>query len=704
MNRIIRFVFLALSLFFAEISFAQWVSPGKLSKAHQTLEGLNNCTLCHNIGEKITKEKCLTCHSKVKLEIEQQRGYHSLYRDQTCTECHQEHRGVDYPLTIIDEKEFDHAKLGFALEGEHKNRECTDCHKTPGTYSGLDKNCLSCHEDTYHGRLDEDCTKCHSFDAFRPSTFKHKDDEIGGRHQTVECLSCHVDGHFKELDQNCASCHKDEHKGQLSQKCEDCHQTTDFKELKFDHNKQAAFKIEKQHTKPACDECHANQIYERTSTSCNACHADEHKGETDEDCSKCHVQDGFDQVTFKHEKPFYVLQGAHQQLDCQSCHPNDNFRETPQTCTRCHKDGHKGELDQKCETCHTFDAFAPSTFKHEKPNYELTGIHKDMDCSACHVHDQFSPLDKNCIACHEEEHKGQLSTKCEDCHTTDQFKTVTFKHKEIDFQTKGKHGQTSCHDCHDVGLFEQNNDCVTCHTDVHQQKLGGDCTKCHGFDSWGQIVYDHNLSDFILKGRHNDVSCEECHQHGVFEGTRSNCYDCHLDPHDKKFGLDCQECHSEDGWLLVNYNHDFTGFSLQGMHAQEECASCHPQDRLVGTPNTCYGCHRSDYEAAIEPNHRAAKFGNDCEECHKNSDLSWEFGVWQEHESIFPLRISSAGHHDNFTCSECHPTANNYKKYNCLACHDRGDMDQAHKNTRQYRYQNSKCLKCHPMGEIEEDF
>ena len=151
-----RFTVQKLLLFwflFSSVAVAQWVSPGDLNSAHADLEGLNNCTQCHNVGQKITADKCLVCHSKVDLELEEEKGYHHLYRDQTCTDCHQEHRGIEFPLTVIDEKEFDHGKLGFTLEGEHKKLECTDCHRVPGTYTGLDKNCLTCHQDIYHGRL-----------------------------------------------------------------------------------------------------------------------------------------------------------------------------------------------------------------------------------------------------------------------------------------------------------------------------------------------------------------------------------------------------------------------------------------------------------------------------------------------------------------------------------------------------------------------
>jgi hypothetical protein len=152
----------------------------------------------------------------------------------------------------------------------------------------------------------------------------------------------------------------------------------------------------------------------------------------------------------------------------------------------------------------------------------------------------------------------------------------------------------------------------------------------------------------------------------------------------------------------MQYNHDQSGYPLQGVHEQLACSACHPQDRIVGTPQNCYGCHRLDFEAAIEPNHKAAKFSIECEECHKVTDVSWELGAWLEHESIFPLRSSSAGHHANFSCQECHPSATNYKNYNCLACHVRDEMDAAHTEVRKYKYQNNKCLDCHPAGEIEE--
>ena len=35
------------------------LSPGDLANAHKNLEGLENCTKCHEIGKKVLPEKCL---------------------------------------------------------------------------------------------------------------------------------------------------------------------------------------------------------------------------------------------------------------------------------------------------------------------------------------------------------------------------------------------------------------------------------------------------------------------------------------------------------------------------------------------------------------------------------------------------------------------------------------------------------------------
>jgi hypothetical protein len=700
-NSLIFFILIAMTL----SASAQWISPGPLSRVHSDLEGMENCTECHNLGAKITSQKCLTCHGKIELEMQEQRGYHFLNRDQTCTECHHEHRGSDYALIQLDEKTFDHSKFGFILDGEHQKQSCTACHQTSGSYSGLEKACLACHLETNHARMDEECSLCHNTNSFRPSTFRHKDEDLGSaiRHPGVGCRDCHIDGLYRGTEKACTACHPDEHKGQLSDNCLECHQGTSFLLPKFDHNVKTAFKLSKPHSQLACETCHPDKLYKKNATLCSSCHANPHKEETSDDCLACHSQDAFTRVTFKHKENTFHLASAHNQLDCNSCHSANTYQETAKTCISCHDDEHKEAMTETCEACHTVQGFKPSQFKHEKPHAELTGAHLQQSCRACHDQTSVHTGTEECSVCHTSEHKGELNQPCSECHTTRAFKPATFKHKPESFQAQGKHQKTECVKCHLTGQFEKlNSSCASCHTDVHQGKLGKACSTCHDYTSWKNVQYDHNAADYLLRGRHLDLKCEECHQDGTLSGMPSNCYNCHQDPHQKRFGTDCESCHDEDNWANLRFNHDQTGYTLQGMHEQLTCANCHPQDRVTGTPDNCYGCHRRDYEAAVEPNHRAAKFGIECEECHKNSDLDWPFGYWEEHESIFPRRTSSAGHHAAFTCSECHPTNTDYRKYNCLACHERSETDAAHSDLKKYRYQNSKCLSCHPYGEIEQ--
>ena len=42
------------------------ISPGDLTDAHSGLEGMSNCTLCHDIGKKVSNTKCLDCHKEIR--------------------------------------------------------------------------------------------------------------------------------------------------------------------------------------------------------------------------------------------------------------------------------------------------------------------------------------------------------------------------------------------------------------------------------------------------------------------------------------------------------------------------------------------------------------------------------------------------------------------------------------------------------------
>ena len=139
------------------------ISPGKLSKPHAKLEGIDNCQKCHEPGRKVTAEKCLACHKPIAERIAAKKGVHRDVKDD-CVTCHVEHAGVDAELRPFDPKTFDHAReTGFPLDGLHAPLagKCESCHKGR-SFLAAKPACASCHNDVHKGRLGSDCAHCHS--------------------------------------------------------------------------------------------------------------------------------------------------------------------------------------------------------------------------------------------------------------------------------------------------------------------------------------------------------------------------------------------------------------------------------------------------------------------------------------------------------------------------------------------------------------
>jgi len=157
---------LGLLLTAAPAAHAQLLSPGRLAQAHAELEGLRNCTQCHQLGQRgISAERCLNCHTEVGTRIAADRGYHASVPENTCADCHQDHLGETFDLLRLDEDAFDHLDTGYALELSHASLDCRDCHQAsniadPGvvalmtergaldrTFLGLPTDCAGCHQD-----------------------------------------------------------------------------------------------------------------------------------------------------------------------------------------------------------------------------------------------------------------------------------------------------------------------------------------------------------------------------------------------------------------------------------------------------------------------------------------------------------------------------------------------------------------------------
>ena len=120
------FVFLLTS-----ISLLAQISPGDLTEAHKDLEGMSNCTKCHELGEEVKNDKCLDCHSEIRTALQSSSGYHSSseVKSKKCFQCHSEHHGRNFEIIHFDKNSFNHSATGFSLTGKHSEAECDDCHK-----------------------------------------------------------------------------------------------------------------------------------------------------------------------------------------------------------------------------------------------------------------------------------------------------------------------------------------------------------------------------------------------------------------------------------------------------------------------------------------------------------------------------------------------------------------------------------------------
>jgi len=482
------------------------ISPGDLSDPHSHLEGISNCTQCHVLGDKVTNEKCLKCHTDIQQRISLRKGYHSSAdaRGKPCITCHSDHHGRTFQLIRLDITKFDHNLTGYPLSVPHAKIECRDCHNSkyisdPGlkarknTWLGTGTACLDCHADYHRKTLSPDCLSCHIANTFTPaSRFNHAASkfQLLGKHKDVACLKCHkismTDGkkfqQFKDVPYaNCTSCHKDPHQNRFGQNCRQCHNEQSFQVLKvmnnFDHNK-TNFRLEEKHVLVDCRACHKNRYTDPLKYGqCVDCHKDYHNRQFEKngkspDCSQCHSVKGFEQFSYsieEHNRSTFPLRGSHLAIPCNDCHKKPDkwsFREIGKDCSDCHKDIHQPFIQSKyypdanCRVCHTESQWSKVSFDHARTGFTLSGGHARQECRACHISrdtngnisQKFSGLSMNCSDCHLDTHSGQFevngSTDCGRCHTVTDWKASRFDHNKTNFRLDGKHTNVPCASCH----------------------------------------------------------------------------------------------------------------------------------------------------------------------------------------------------------------------------------------------------------------
>jgi hypothetical protein len=593
------------------------ISPGSLSRPHQSLSGPTHCTSCHVVGKGAAELKCQECHTEIAAELASGRGLHSRFPNKkNCAACHSEHNGEDYPLIRWQPsfKGFDHSQTGYPLQGKHAGLECNQCH-----------------------------TPAHIQESAK-ARIKMKD----------------LRNTFLGLSQDCTSCHQDPHKGQLGANCTQCHNFVNWKAAThFDHSK-TRFPLTGLHAQVACEKCHASETPGAPArltgiafAKCSDCHGDPHHGTFAQSCETCHTTNGWKQISengrFDHSKTKFPLLGKHAAVDCAKCHANGDFKKTVAfaKCMDCHSDAHGRQFAERtdhgeCSSCHTVNGWKPSLFDakmHAASAYPLEGQHASVACAKCHVPagtaTRYKIAFDKCTDCHSDAHGGQFAAapyrgRCEACHTVHGFKPSTFtiaEHQKSRFPLKGSHLAVPCSECHTTHLAARgskvvpyhftNLACTSCHQNPHgnrfaaqmeQVKAGrpAGCEACHSVESWTDLPsFDHSKTHFPLLGAHAKVQCEKCHKptgakgeltEASFKSTPTECASCHQDPHGGQFVQNgtperCDSCHNAEHWKPSTFNHETqTSFSLKGAHENVACASCHVNVRAVnGASVVIYG-------------------------------------------------------------------------------------------------------------------
>ena len=135
LRAMLGFAFILVGILSASGTARAQISPGPLSKAHQSLTGTTQCASCHQFGTSTPTFKCLDCHKEVTQRLAANHGYHAKLQMQNpngkdCVRCHLEHNGEDFNLLHWEpsQKQFDHHLTEYNLEGKHAGLYCEKCH------------------------------------------------------------------------------------------------------------------------------------------------------------------------------------------------------------------------------------------------------------------------------------------------------------------------------------------------------------------------------------------------------------------------------------------------------------------------------------------------------------------------------------------------------------------------------------------------
>lgn len=445
-----------------------------LAGAHADISA--SCEVCHETGKKYRDAKmiCFDCHEKDDA--------HRGQLGQTCKECHNE--------ISFSNASYDHDKTGFYPDGKHNEVECNLCHPDSG-YKHTPKNCIDCHliNDIHDSKPDERCERCHSSaDGWKKYAFDHDRETrfvLNNRHAELRCDKCHPKTIFKKRSGlECIDCHRDDdiHKGRTGPVCAKCHDSFEWRQARFNHDKDTSFQLLGGHRDAACISCHKDSSGgNKLEKTCIGCHSsdDVHQGQLGTSCNSCHnTREWGEQIRFEHDLTPFPLIGMHTATPCGECHLSSTFKENlRKDCISCHQqdDGHELKLGTNCARCHNPNGWRLWEFDHNsQAKFKLQGAHEGLKCQACHREPMKTDIEipGTCYSCHKNQdvHLGKFGEHCDWCHNVNEFVTVKSFHKI------SKDGESE--------RMEKN--CFTCHRgdDIHYGSYGRLCDRCHTVETF----------------------------------------------------------------------------------------------------------------------------------------------------------------------------------------------------------------------------
>jgi len=326
---------------------------------------------------------------------------------------------------------------------------------------------------------------------------------LTGKHQFLDCSSCHIGGMFKGTPLECGLCHnrsrapgKNPEHVPSSNLCDDCHTTDTWLGARFDHSGIFA----------PCENCHNNSIAIGITPSHIA---------TTSTCEDCHNTITFNRVgRVDHGSVLGTCDSCHNGVKATGKSPQHIF------------------TNAQCDSCHNTNTWRGARFDH---------VNATGPCSSCH---------NNVIATGKHAGHVQTTAECNNCHTTKTWRGASFDHSGV---------TGLCLSCH--------NGSTAAGKSTTHFVTTLDCDRCHSPGRWIPLIhFTHDSPDYPGDHR-TSVLCVDCHTTNnqviawAFAAYKPDCAACHADDYvpDSHKGVgdvplpisevaDCSgSCHLKDG-------------------------------------------------------------------------------------------------------------------------------------------------------------